>query len=202
VRRERAIATGIAAIGFFVLLPLIQYPQLTLPSILRYTIFILPIVLGWTVAPALRELRPLYANAVMAVLLAIFVLNAADAAMNDQLVPLEYAEWCARNPGTRQVFWMSGRAASVVDRMAGPNDTIAMYAYGDAWTYPAYGAALSRNVVFVDSPSTVPPGAQWVIVDQWPAEDEQFFNAMRNDGRFRLVYRQEKMHQAVFRRVK
>ncbi len=76
LRRERTVAGIAAAIAFFILLPLIQYPQLALPSILRYTAFVLPVIYGWTVAPLVRSLAMSrfrrYVHAVMAVLVAIF----------------------------------------------------------------------------------------------------------------------------------
>jgi hypothetical protein len=190
VRKERTIAGAAAAIAFFVLTPLIQYPQIALPSILRYTAFILPFVYGWTIAPLSRGSR--YAPALVAGFIAIFAVNALDMAWNDTLAPLPYARWCAEHPGTREIFWASNHAESVVDRLAGPHDTIAVRAGGDAWVYPAYGAPLSRTVVFVRN--GVPDTAQWVAID----DDPQFINALARDPRFSIVYRQER--QAVFRR--
>jgi hypothetical protein len=190
--RERAIAGGAAAIAFFVLLPLAQYPTLALPSILRYTAFVLPVLYGWTVAPFVRGFR--YASVIIVALIAIFAMNAADMAWNDAFAPLSYARWCAAHPGTREIFWASNHAGSVVDRLAGPYDTIAIRPGADAWIYPAYGAGLTRTVVFVDR--AVPESAQWVVIDD--ARDSEFFNAMAGDARFELVYRRER--QAVFRR--
>jgi hypothetical protein len=206
VRQERFIAGVAAAIAFFVLAPLIQYPQIALPSILRYTAFILPVIYGWTVAPLLRGTR--YTAAVIAAFAVLFAANAADMAWNDAFAPLPYARWCAEHPGTREIFWASNHAESVVDRMAGPRDTIAVRAGRDAWIYPAYGAELSRTVVFAGDVEDIPQDARWVAIDQAPAKlsgpvaaDLQFFNALARDPRFRLVYRQEQSNQAVFRRT-
>jgi hypothetical protein len=190
---ERTIALGAAAIGVAILLPLIQVPRIANPSILRYTLFALPALYGWTIAPGVRELR--YRHAVLAALVVFFAGNAADIAWNDVLVPLPYARWCARHPGTRTIFWSSTHAASVLDRMAGPRDTVALHGEYDVWIYPAYGAALSRNVVIVRSVREIPPDAQWVAVDG----DRQFIDALLPDPRFRLVYREERTEQAVFR---
>ncbi|HYU24965.1 MAG TPA: hypothetical protein VEO74_07165 [Thermoanaerobaculia bacterium] len=204
LRRERTVAGIAAAIAFFILLPLIQYPQLALPSILRYTAFVLPVIYGWTVAPLVRSLAMSrfrrYVHAVMAVLVAIFAANAADMAMNDAFAPLPYARWCAEHPGTRAIFWSSGHAETVVDRLAGPHDKIAIHGAGDTWIYPAYGAALSRAVVFVNSVEEIPADAEWVAIDSNPA-DTQLYEALARDRRFRLVYRQQRDAQAVFRRV-
>ena len=204
MRRERAVAGGAATIAFFVLLPLLQFPQVALPSILRYTVFILPALYGWTVAPLARSL-PRYAHALMAVIVAIFIANALDMALNDSFAPLPYARWCAAHPNTREIFWSSSHAESVADRMAGPHDKIAIHGGRNAWIYPAYGAALSRPVVFAASAAGVPADAQWVAVDEEPAKagapnayELRFYQDMLRDPRFRLVYRQERDNQAVF----
>jgi hypothetical protein len=203
---ERTIAAAAAAIGVAVLLPLIQYPRIAQPSILRYTLFALPVLYGWTIAPIVRNLR--YAPAIVAALAVLFGIYALDMAWNDALAPLPYARWCAEHPGTREIFWSSAHAESVVDRMAGPHDTVAIHGEYDTWIYPAYGAALSRNVVFALAPRDIPPDAQWVVIDQMPskqdgpdAEELEFFRALSRDPHFRLVYRNERANQAVFRRV-
>lgn len=213
IRLERAIAARAAMIAFFVLLPLAQVPQIAVPSILRYVAFVLPVVYGWTYAPLIRNLvisgRRAYVHAILSVFAAVFGLQAADVALNDTFVPLEYARWCAEHPGTREIFWMSRRAASVVDRMAGPNDTIAVRATGhDSWVYPAYGAALSRKIVFVNDGRDIPADAQWVIVDEIPArhgldaEDKRFLDEMSRNDRFQVVFRDERLNQVVYTRKK
>jgi hypothetical protein len=193
---ERTIALAAAAIGVIVLLPLAQYPRIAQPSILRYTLFALPVLYAWTVAPLIRDTR--FGPAVVVVLVALFAVNAADMAWNDALAPLQYARWCAEHPGTRAIFWSSAHAESVVDRMAGPRDTIALHAAYDSWIYPAYGASWSRNVRFVRSVREIPENAQWVAVDN--VGDSSFYEEMARDPRYVPVYRQEPMHQAVFRR--
>ncbi|HEV2719684.1 MAG TPA: hypothetical protein VG323_06670, partial [Thermoanaerobaculia bacterium] len=201
---ERAVAGIAAAIAFFVLLPLPQYPYIALPSILRYTAFIVPVLYGWTLAPLVRDLAMSryrrYVHGVMALLVALFAANAADMAWNDSFAPLPYARWCAEHPNTREIFWSSSHAESVVDRMAGPHDKIAIHIGSDAWIYPAYGAAVSRTVVFAAAVGEIPADAQWVVIDQNPGS-LRFYNAMLRDRRFRLVYRQERDNQAVFRRL-
>ena len=205
MRRERAIAGIAAAVAFFILVPLAQYPRVPLPSILRYTAFILPVLYGWTVAPLVRSLASIrWVHGVMAFLVALFAANAIDMALNDALAPLAYARWCAAHPGTREIFWASAHAASAVDRMAGAHDKIAFYGRGDAWIYPAYGAALARPVFFVNDIGDVPVDAQWVVIDHLPAPNanlRRFYDALVRDPRFRLVYRREKENQAVFRRI-
>src|SRR5207237_1056540 len=61
------------------------------------------------------------------------------------------------------------RAARWVDAYAGPDDIVAFDAAFDSWVYPAYGANLSREVVFLHpdgGPVTVPPDVQWVAIDR------------------------------------
>ena len=114
LRRERIIAGIAATIAFCVLLPLIQYPRIALPSILRYTAFILPVIYGWTIAPLVRGTR--YGPAVIIAFTVVFAVNALDMAWNDAFAPLPYARWCAEHRGTREIFWASNHAESVVDR--------------------------------------------------------------------------------------
>ena len=77
--------------------------------------------------------------------------------------------------------------------------------------YPAYGAGLTRNVVRLQRGMIreIPGDAKWVAIDYSPRTPGQateselrFFNELRADGRFQLVYRNEQYNQAVFQRTK
>jgi hypothetical protein len=124
---------------------------------------------------------------------------------------------------------MRDRAASVVDRLAGPDDTIAIHGGFDTWIHPAFGARLTRPVVFLPTkpgPVVVPSAAKWVIVDRsWTLiwgntafqhmgqfhnyigrgaateEDVRVVQALRLDPNFRLVFQDPAHNQAVFERV-
>jgi hypothetical protein len=202
LRSERAIASGAAAIAFLILLPIVQVPS-TPPPILRLSMFLLPIVFGWTLAPAVRELAASrfrrWIPALAGALVLVFAAYAVDVALNDLFVPLEHVRWCAAHPHTRRIFWSPNRAASIADSMAGPHDTIAVAGGRDVWRYPAYGAALSRTVLYVDAPQQIPNAAQWVVVDSTP-EETRFFDGLRRDPRFALVYHDRVLSQSVFRR--
>ena len=117
---------------------------------------------------------------------------------------------------------MPNRAASVADHYAGPHDTIAIDGGFDTWTYPAYGAHVSRRVVFIKN-DNVPDDAQWVVIDHaynrvwrnvpdmgkfWnsvgrgkPAPSEERLQlALERDPRFTEVFYDARLNQAVFRR--
>jgi hypothetical protein len=201
-------------------------------SLPRYIAFILPIIIAWSVPPLLHELQsrvPLVAWTLTGTLAAAFAANAIDCAINDRFAPLDFVIAAAKYPGTRRVFFRD-RAGSVADRMAGPHDTIAVDGGFDTWIYPAYGAQLTRTVVFLpegSTPDSIPPAVQWVMVDRswnqiwenpkltdmgkfWayigrgtPAPEEvRLLVALRNDPRWMMMFYDRQANNAVFRRVK
>jgi hypothetical protein len=211
-RRERAIVTGAALLAFAILLPLVQTPPSAAQATLRYVIFILPVVVAWTLAPLIRSLvahRPGWMpHVALTAILMIFMQEAVQTAMFDTFTPIEQVRWCLDHPDTRRIFWMPNRAESVVDEIAGPHDKIAIHGGEDLWVYPAYGRDLTRTVVYVTALDRIPIDAQWVAIDYLPAQDNkpmgpelQLYERMRVDARFRLVYRNERLNQAVFRRL-
>lgn len=233
LRRERNIASLAAAIAFLLTLPIGARPLGMFASFPRYFLFIVPFILCWTLPPLLMEaarqpgLRVVNRLAPIAVVL-YFAQQAIDCAINDRFSPLAYAVEASRHPGTRLIWFMSNRAGSIVDRMAGPEDTIAVDGSFDTWAYPAWGAQLSRSVVFLPAnpmPKDIPEGANWVMIDRsyniawgnaamtdtgkfWqsvmrgkPSDDDvQLFHALQRDPHWVLVYSLRRMNQAVFRR--
>ena len=201
--RERTIASLAALIAFLVLLPIVQYARSTPPAILRYSTFLLPIVIGWTIGPAVRTLAASrfhrWTHAIAAILLAVFIANAVDLGLSDTYVPIEHVRWCVGHPNTRKIYWMPNRAASIADAMAGPRDAIAVAYDRDTWSYPAYGVAWTRTVTYVNTAEQVPDSAKWVVVDTVP-EQTRFYETMRRDSRFELVHRHDQLNQSVFRR--
>jgi hypothetical protein len=130
------------------------------------------------------------------------------------------------HPGTRVIAVDRYRAASVVDMIAGPNDTIAFDAGYGAWIHPAFGSDLHRPVRFI-SGLAIPDDAKWVIVDRgfrtvWqherfhdlsqarlylgggkPLEEEtRLVRQLRRDPRFRTVFVHPLRNQAVFQRIR
>jgi hypothetical protein len=118
----------------------------------------------------------------------------------------------------------------VVDRLAPSNATVAIDAGYDGWTYPLYGAALSRKVeVIVNAPDGYVPGPEvdWVAVDYafstiWghpefqsmaladhyinqgkpSAKEMRVFRSVARNPDFKLVYFLTTRFQAVFQRVR
>lgn len=229
---ERRIALSSAAIAVAIMLPVVQRPIGLYGAYPRYMLVILPLVIAWTMAPIADELwmrRRIWGGMFAAAIAASFTAYALLCVEKDRFAPLEYVMWMGRHPGNRSIAFMGGRAASVVDRRAGPNDKIAVDGSFDTWVYPAYGARLSRAVVFLPpnaTPADVPADAEWVIIDRswssiWSQDmkdmgdgwthlgngrpapgDVRFLNLMKQDPRFRLVYQLPKFNQSVFRRVR
>lgn len=231
-RRERMAGSLAGLIAVALILPLHIHPAGMFASLPRYIAFILPIIVAWSVPPLLHEIQsrvPLLAWTLTWILAATFATTAIDCAINDRFAPLDFVIEAARHPGTRRVFFRN-RAGSVVDRMAGPDDTIAVDGGFDTWVYPAYGARFTRPVVFLPNgttPDNIPPAAQWVMIDRswnqiwenpkltnmgkfWayigrgtPApEDVRLLTALRNDPRWTPVFYDRQTNNAVFRRVK
>jgi hypothetical protein len=225
-RRERVIYSIAALIAFLLTLPVQFRPIGFFGSFARYLLYILPVVVCWTIAPLYRRSR-LATWALLLIVSGIFTFNAIRLAQRDQFAPMQFVRWMAMNPGTRTAYFAPNRAASVVDRIAGLDDTIAVDGSFDSWIYPAYGEKLTREVVFVANAAAIPPHARWVIVDRsWSAawghplltdmgrfwkyrsrgtprpEDLALYNALRTDPRFALIHRDDRTNQAVFwRRV-
>jgi len=228
-RRAAAIASAIAVV---LMLPVVVRPRgFFAGAFPRYAAFILPIVVCWALPPLFARLRtqPRMAAALLTGLAVLFVIDAVDCAVSDNFAPLDYVLRMRAHPGSREVYFDPNRAASVVDRMAGARDTIGVDGTFETWVYPAYGAHLTRRIVYLDenaSGDTIPAGVRWVIIDRsWNArwtnkaftdlgkyneyygtgslrdEDVRLFDRLRADRRFRLVFRDRANNQAVFQRL-
>lgn len=230
--RERLTGSLVAALA---LLPSMLGPM-PLPGIFcffaRYLAFA-PVVLAClTVAPLVRRLsadpaRPRAAPLLLLALGGIFAAEAAEYGARDLYAPFWYVREQASLPeGSRTVHQVPTRAASVVDRIAGPRDVIAFDAGHDSWTYPAWGSRLSRDVRFLPggtTPVPIPADAKFVVVDRvadtvwgapgfrhmsqgdrflWQgtpsAEELAVLRQVDADPRFRRIYLDEKRNQAVF----
>jgi hypothetical protein len=168
------------------------------------------------------------AGAVTAAVAVLFALDVYEYAAHDAFTPIEYVLYSAAHPESRRVFFME-RAATVADRMAGPNDTMAIDGAFDSWSYPLYGAQLKRKVLFLPANAgakDIPASVNWVVIDRsWSAlwgdphltdmgkfwqyvgsgqlsdADLRLFRELRADPRFQLVYRYRRHNQAVFYRI-
>ena len=225
--RERTIATVAALAAAALILPMVMRPLGMFAAMPRYIAFVLPVIVCWSVPPMIELLRArstLIAHTFVAAIAAFFVVSGIDVALSDRFAPLRFVRWEAAHPGDRHIWFMPNRAASVADRFAGPNDTIAIDGGFDTWVYPAYGAHITRRVVFING-DTIPPDAQWVAIDHaytrvwldpsltdmgkfWnavgrgrPAPSElRLLLALEHDPRFVEVFYDPRLNQAVFRR--
>jgi hypothetical protein len=227
-RRERFLGALATLLSVLVFLPLQMRPLGFFNAFPRYLLFLVPVVCALAIPAALPFARRA-AVAVSAALLAFFIVHALDYGAHDRFAPFDYARKAAKAGGTRTIHFRPQRAGSAVDRVAAPQDTIAFLGGFDAWTYPAYGPDLSRNVHFLPlsaTPADIPPQAQWIVIDRgwriiWgdpsfehmgqfdqktargrPGPDDlRLFESLRQDCRFALVYRDRRLNQALFVRV-
>lgn len=228
---ERMAITISFLAAFAIMLPVGFKPHgLYTISLPRYALFILPVVFAWTVVPLFvaLEKRFRFAAAALLMLAVVYTMYAARCAENDTFAPLEYVSWARDNPGTRAPAFDANRAASVVDRRAGPQDRIALDAAFGTWIHPAFGADLGRPVDFIlpgDGPPNIADDVQWVAIDRayeivWghpdfkdlsearryllrgepTAEDLRVIRHLEARSDFEMVFYNQKMLQAVFRR--
>lgn len=225
-RGERWAITIAALAAFALMLPVVFKPHgMFAISLPRYALFLAPIVFAWALALVQRRL----ATVLLIAGAASFVVYAADNAANDAFVPLDYVMWARNNRGTRTIPFDTGRAASFADRVAGPNDKIALDVSYASWIHPAFGAHLTRPVFFIPpaGPPVIPDDAKWVVVDRsfsiiWEApgmndlsdaqslilrgtprlEELRVRRALLRDPRFKLVYVRLGTNQVVFQRVR
>jgi hypothetical protein len=235
-RRSERLAIAAAALATFIgILPVVFHPHgmytIGLP---RYAMFFAPAVIAWTTGALMlwlsRASRRNFAQVLVVAGALLFIFNAYDVAENDAFAPLSYVLYARRNPGVRHVPFDANRATSVVDRVAGPNDVIALDVAWGSWIHPAFGAGLSRPIYFIppgEGAPRIPERADWVVVERafqttWgnpqmktlasaremfgtrkPGKDEtRVTDALKRDPRFALVYEDRKRNQAVFQRIR
>jgi hypothetical protein len=190
---ERALASVAALLAWVATLPVgvDGAPVGWFEGIIRYTLFLPPIVLCWVAAPSVQERAASaatlsVARGLTAGCAAIFAYMAIAAAVCDRFAPLPFVGHVYADPTLSRAIlaWSTDlsslytgpvRAASWVDAHASPTDTVALDGAFDSWIYPAYGADLRREVVFLHSergqPVSIPATARWVVIDRvWNCE--------------------------------
>jgi len=210
LRNERLIATAAAILSVLVLYPFL--PSHIFAAAARYSVVVVPFVVGWSVAAPLRKLPSGVMVVIMAGLIAAFGFAAVDVAWHDTFVPPAYLRWAVEHPGTRRPSRYMLRAASAADAIAGPNDTAAFLGGADGWLYPLYGRQFTRRVRhlrYAARMQDVPTDAKWLVIDREPQlpgrppteADVRLMNEALATGRFRSVYYDRMHNQAVLERI-
>lgn len=225
---ERFLISLAVLIASLVILPSQSWISGYISAYPRYLMFVPLFLVLLTLPPLLAQFsagrdRDLISSLIAVTLAALFVSTGTEAAVEDRYGPLRDIRWAADHPGVRFTPMMANRATVVVDRFAGPTDSIDVYGGNDSWIYPAMGSELKRDLRFVDGIQDLRPDADWVIVDQlvhvvwgeisdireWqyrlhrnpPREqDLAFIDTLANDPAFEPVYIDRRLAQAVFRR--
>lgn len=225
---ERRIASIATVIAVILMLPAVSRPIGFYGTYPRYFLFVLPVVYGWTVVPLAARLVLAKRRVLLGALTLAMSFYAVMVLINDRFAPLEFVVWTRSHPGTRMVWFMPSRAASVADRRAGPHETMVVDGAFDTWVWPAYGRNLTRKVIFLPQgtdPDQIPAEAEWVLIDRsWNAlwsnpeitnmgkmwgrvgtgtprpEDVELFHKLKADPRWNLVFHNAQANQAVFRR--
>jgi hypothetical protein len=217
-----------ALVAIAIMLPTVFRPIGFFGAFARYFAFVVPVVTCLVLPPLVGAVSRSISYALLTALAANFMVEAAICARNDSFAPLDYALWASANPGTRFIYFHPYRAGSIVDRLAGANDKIAVDGAFDTWVYPAYGANRTRPVLFLPkdaTPDQIPADVKWVMVDRswdkiWSnpkfvnlgkmeylgsgtptADDVRLTLALRRDRRFKLVFENPRLNQAVFQRI-
>jgi len=225
IDRERLFISVATLVSFLAILPVRRVPDgIYLVGLPRFVLYIVPVVFAWTLAPLIASESRLSKGLVVTGVM-FFVVLAFEAGTRDRFCGLWYVEWVVDHPGTRRIEFDAYRAASVVDRLAGPHDAIAIDVCPSAWIYPAFGARLTRPVTLIPPGGAIDGTARWIVIDrawnvfwgdprftelgQWTTyigqgplqpEDRRVFDLVRRDPRYELVYLDAKTLQAVFRR--
>ncbi|MHB2019451.1 MAG: hypothetical protein ACYCW6_21080 [Candidatus Xenobia bacterium] len=172
--RERNLGSGLLLLALFVALP--AHLNNFLANLVRYTLWSVPLVLGWSIVPLVAVLRQRYRLLAVLLVLAVAALagvQEVDVARHDEEHPFRYVLQVSEHPGMRRP-WGSIRSTMIVDALAGPHDIIAVdQGPMDCCLYPLWGKNLTRKVILLPptGPVVIPPDVKWVVVDRaWSAQ--------------------------------
>jgi lysophospholipase L1-like esterase len=170
---ERFAGSLAIVLAFALIVPIHLVPVGFFAAFIRYTIFLPVLVVLWTVAPALAELRATAWRALatggLAAAVAVYFVREVE---NDPVEPLGYALTMSHHPEDRRFpSFPDIRACDVLDRFyAGPDDTVAFDGGFDSWSYACFGVARRRDIVYMRPrlgvPVAIPSAAKWVVIDR------------------------------------
>ncbi|HSY20807.1 MAG TPA: hypothetical protein VK841_01765 [Polyangiaceae bacterium] len=175
-RLERAAASLGALALYVITLPTQMRPVGFFATFGRYVLFIVPVVVAWTVSPLLVAVAQragamrapvLLAAAAGSFAWAVYIMLAFG--VHDAYAPIEWVAHMLNHPEDRVPFVRQNRAASVFDAVADSKQICAIDVGYDTWIYPAYGADWTRKVEFLRPAAgeiAIPDDAGWVIVDR------------------------------------
>jgi hypothetical protein len=199
----------------------------------RFLFFALPVLLLWTWCPLTRYLgmRRWSSWIPLAASLAIPMVYMGITVQKDGFTPYRYVERLWLHPEQRRaIYHTDWRAEQVVDRAARPDATVASDSGYDGWTYPLFGARLSRVVEVIPDgggPYVPGPEVEWVAIDhafpiiwgnanfqsmsqasrylgrgQLTEKDLRVYRSLVRNRQFELVYFVPNLFQAVFHRIR
>ena len=231
--REEVTALSLAALVMTLLVIMIGLrPYGSFAFVPRFLFFALPVLLVWTWCPAIvsvKGFRRLRAFAIAASLL-VPIAYVSVTVTKDLFSPLRWVQALWSMPEMRRDIRVGQwRASAMVDRLALPDATVAIDGGYDGWSYPIFGAHLSRHVeVIMNDPGRYQPGPEvdWVAIDRalsiiWghpdfqsmrlarryidqgplTASDQRVYNSLIANPDFQLAYFYKPRFQAVFRRI-
>jgi hypothetical protein len=232
VRRELALLSTAALIMTLLIAMIGLRPYGSFAFIPRFLFFALPVLLVWTWCPAIIALgrSPLLRDGIVVASLALPMASIDVTVQKDAFSPLRWVYQLWVSPERRRdVFIAPWRATLMVDRVAPPDATVAIDGGYDGWSYPMYGAALSRRVeVIMYGPGRYVPArdVDWVAIDRavsivWghpdfqsmavarryidqgslTERDRRVYDSLITNPDFERVYFLESRFQAVFRRI-
>jgi len=226
---ERRVFCIAATVAAFATMPLQFRPLGFFGGLPRFIAFIVPAVLAYSIVPIVAHARAGVARAIVIVLAIYCAYEMAQCGYRDRFSPLQYVLMAAKEGHTRWIWISPWRAANVIDRVAGVNDTVAVDVDFDTWIYPAIGEYHGRRVEIIPHDKDVvriPLDARWVMVDRtwnliWrdprmtdmskafdvmfagapTAEDTRVIRVLLNDPQhWELVYYKPRLNQAIFKR--
>lgn len=198
----------------------------------RFLLFLPAILADLTLAPAVRELATRKAVAGLAIIglaTGLLVFEAYTYAYQSETGVVRLALEVMSRPALRRAG-QQPRAAYVVDRVARAKDVVAMDAGYDSFNYPLYGEGLTREVRYLHGdrpePIKIDDDVRWVAIDRgWHCmfgnpefrdfgdwryfargeptpTDRRVYDLVKTDPRFKLVWENPMLNQAVFVRVR